>query len=190
MGESLVSICMPCHNAGRYVAAALDSVLAQTYPNIEIIVVSDGSTDNSAEVLEGYRSRGVKVVHQENKGQCAAANRAFAESRGEYIEFFARVLCGANEVLFCPDATLYYRSGMPNSLSARKSRSARESECESVLLGTAHILKRRQDFTARSGKICMTRSRAAAGPVVSDVAGIAKECPGRCVQIMPVVAVE
>src|SRR5439155_21797449 len=54
----------------------------------EIVVVNDGSTDGSGEILDSFRERGVKVVHQENKGQCAAANRAFAESRGEYIKFF------------------------------------------------------------------------------------------------------
>jgi len=84
----LVSVCVPCYNAGKFVGQALDSVLGQTYPNIEVIAVNDGSKDSSAEVLESYRSRGVKVVHQENRGQCAAANRAFAESRGEYIKYF------------------------------------------------------------------------------------------------------
>lgn len=79
---------MPCHNAAPYVGAALDSVLAQTYKNLEIIVVNDGSTDGSAEVLERYRERGVRVINQDNRGQCAAANRAFAESTGEYIKFF------------------------------------------------------------------------------------------------------
>jgi len=84
----LVSVCVPCYNAGKFVGQALDSVLGQTYPNIEVIAVNDGSKDSSADVLESYRSRGVKVVHQENRGQCAAANRAFAESRGEYIKYF------------------------------------------------------------------------------------------------------
>jgi len=88
MSTPLVSVCMPCFNAGKYVAQALDSVLRQTYTNIEIVVVNDGSKDNSVEVLERYRSRGVKVIHQANRGQCAAANCAFAESTGEYIKFF------------------------------------------------------------------------------------------------------
>jgi hypothetical protein len=65
------------------------------------------------------------------------------------FEFFARVLCGASELLFCPDATLYYRSGMQGSLSAQKSRKARESECKSLLLGTGHLLAKRQDAEAR-----------------------------------------
>ena len=84
----LVSVLMPCYNAERYVAQALDSVLAQTWPAIEIIVVDDGSTDGSAAVLERYASRGVRVLRQANNGQCAAANRAWAASSGELIKFF------------------------------------------------------------------------------------------------------
>jgi glycosyltransferase involved in cell wall biosynthesis len=84
----LVSILIPCYNAGLYLAAALDSALAQTWPNKEIIVVNDGSTDRSGEIIDSYRGKGIKVIHQENKGQCAAANRAFQECSGDYIKFF------------------------------------------------------------------------------------------------------
>lgn len=82
-----VSICIPVYNAERYVAAALDSALGQTYPNVEIIAVNDGSTDGSGEVLAQYEDR-IRVVDQDNRGQCAAANRAFAEATGELIKFF------------------------------------------------------------------------------------------------------
>ena len=84
----LVSILIPCYNAAPYIAAALDSALAQTWPEKEIIAVNDGSTDRSGEILKSYRSRGVKVIHQENRGQCAANNRAFEECSGDYIKFF------------------------------------------------------------------------------------------------------
>src|ERR1700733_5063516 len=84
----LVSILMPCYNAEKYVAAAVQSALDQTWPNKEIIVVNDGSTDGSAEILEPYRNKGVKVFHQENRGQCAAANGAFRKSTGQFIKFF------------------------------------------------------------------------------------------------------
>jgi glycosyltransferase involved in cell wall biosynthesis len=83
-----VSILMPCYNAERYVGAALESALNQTWPNKEIVVVDDGSKDSSAHVLQQFASRDVKVIHQKNQGQCAAANRAFAESTGDYIKFF------------------------------------------------------------------------------------------------------
>ena len=87
MGQS-VSILIPCYNAAPYLAAAVDSALAQTWPHKEIIVVNDGSTDRSGEILESYRSKGIKVIHQENRGQCAARNRAFQECSGDYIKFF------------------------------------------------------------------------------------------------------
>ncbi len=88
MPPPLVSICVPAYNAERYVAEALDSALAQTYPHVEVVVVNDGSTDGTREVLAAYQGRGVRVVDQPNAGQCAAANRAFRESRGDLVKFF------------------------------------------------------------------------------------------------------
>ena len=88
MSGQLVSILIPCYNAAPYISAALDSALAQTWLEKEIIAVNDGSTDGSGEILESYRSRGVRIIHQENKGQCAAANHAFEECSGDYIKFF------------------------------------------------------------------------------------------------------
>lgn len=84
---SLVSILIPCYNAAPYVEAAVQSALDQTWPNKEIVVVNDGSTDCSGEILERLRGRGVTVIHQQNLGQSAAANRAFRESKGEYVKF-------------------------------------------------------------------------------------------------------
>ena len=86
--EPLVSICIPAYNAARYVGKALDSVLVQTYPHIEVVVVNDGSTDGTRDVLAAYESRGVRVIDQPNAGQCAAANRAFRDSRGDLVKFF------------------------------------------------------------------------------------------------------
>jgi hypothetical protein len=65
------------------------------------------------------------------------------------FEFFARVLCHASEVLFTPEATLYYRSGLQGSLSGQKSRRAVDSAFHSLLKGTAHLLERRSDPQAR-----------------------------------------
>jgi glycosyltransferase involved in cell wall biosynthesis len=250
----LVSILIPCYNAAPYIAAALDSALAQTWPEKEIIAVNDGSTDRSGDILESYRRRGVKVIHQENKGQCAAANRAFQECSGDYIkffdaddllaprtvelqmarlagsttavascewgrfygnelstfklepqpvwkdmdpiewlveswlvrggmmqsalwlipravlekcglwnedlslindfEFFTRVLCHASEVRFAPGARLYYRSAISGSLSGQKSAKAIQSVFDSLMLGTQHLLGRRNDTQAR--RACAT----------------------------------
>lgn len=82
-----VSVLIPCYNAAPYVAAALESVLAQTWREIEIIAVDDGSTDTTLEILRSFEPRGVKVISQSNRGQCAAANRGFDASNGELVKF-------------------------------------------------------------------------------------------------------
>jgi glycosyltransferase involved in cell wall biosynthesis len=79
---------MPCYNAEKYVAAAVQSALDQTWPNKEIIVVDDGSTDGSGEILDSIRSRGVKVIHERFGNAAATRNRAFRECAGEFIKFF------------------------------------------------------------------------------------------------------
>ena len=239
MSKALVSVLIPCFNAAAYAGAALESVLAQTYAPIEIIVVDDGSADGSAGVLDQFRARGVTVITQSNAGQCAAANRALSAANGAYIkffdaddllhpemierqlralagsteavalgewarfyhapdeavftplpmyrtanpvewltsefstgepmmqcamflipralldrtggwderlslindfEFFARVLTAASEIVHAPGARLYYRSGLPGSLSGQASRPAAASATLSLQLGAGHLL--------------------------------------------------
>jgi len=87
MVSPLVSICMPAYNAGLYITESINSVINQTYKNWELIIVNDGSTDNTSTQLEKLQDDRVKIYHQENKGQCAAANKAFYLSKGELIKF-------------------------------------------------------------------------------------------------------
>lgn len=82
----LVSILIPVHNAERFIGATLDSALAQTHPNCEIIVIDDGSTDNSASILRRYE-RHIRWWTQENAGQAVSRNRLLAASSGEFLEF-------------------------------------------------------------------------------------------------------
>lgn len=84
--EPLVSIIIPCYNCEDYVVEAIDSVLSQTYSNCEIIVVDDGSTDGSLEVLGGF-GRDIRLESGINRGGCAARNRGIDLARGEYIKF-------------------------------------------------------------------------------------------------------
>jgi glycosyltransferase involved in cell wall biosynthesis len=80
---------MAAYNCARYLPEALDSILAQSYANVEIVVVNDGSTDATPSVLNDYAQRhGIRVFTQPNRGQSAALNAGFAESRGSYIKFF------------------------------------------------------------------------------------------------------
>ncbi|MBX9745638.1 MAG: glycosyltransferase family 2 protein [Hyphomonadaceae bacterium] len=250
--STLVSILIPCFNAAPWVRAAVESALNQTYENLEVVVVDDGSTDDSAAVLASIRDRRLKIIRQSNRGQCAAANRAYAESIGELIkffdaddllspdhierqinclgerrdavalaewarfygddpttaefapsgmyrdalpadwlatewmnarpmmqsalwliprpilersglwderlslindfEFFARVLLYASQILYCPGARLYYRSGLSSSLSGRKTRKAAESALLSLMLGTQHLLD--ADASPRAKRAC------------------------------------
>lgn len=87
-GSPLVSVLVPAYNAEAYVGAAIESVLGQTYRHVEVVVVNDGSTDGTRDVLRRYERAGVRVIDQPNAGQCAAANRAYAASRGALVKFF------------------------------------------------------------------------------------------------------
>lgn len=84
-----VSILIPCYNSERFIAETLDSCLAQTYSNIEIIIVDDGSTDRSLVIAKDYERNDerVNVICQSNAGACAARNNAFAHSTGDYVVF-------------------------------------------------------------------------------------------------------
>jgi|YNPNPStandDraft_1061719.scaffolds.fasta_scaffold02918_6 glycosyltransferase involved in cell wall biosynthesis len=251
MRQALVSVLVPCYNAGRWVGETLDSVLAQTYRPLEIIVVDDGSTDDSAAVLERYAKQGVTVIRQENRGQTAALNRALELARGDFVqyldaddllhpakvelqvarlqnrtravamaewarfrttpqeaqfvpdrcwqdldpvswlveaweagggmlfpamwllprpvveqagpwnehltlnndaEYFTRALLAAEEVLFTAGARCYYRSGLPGSLSGRKSRAAWESQFLVMALCESYL--RRREDSDRTRRAC------------------------------------
>jgi len=80
----LVSGIIPCYNRPEYVAQAIESALAQTYPALEIIVVDDGSTDDTPAVLERYADR-VRIVRQANAGTAAARNAGIRASSGKYL---------------------------------------------------------------------------------------------------------
>ncbi len=82
----LVSILINNYNYGRFLGEAIDSVLNQTYRNIEVVVVDDGSTDNSLQIIDGYCNRIVKVAKQ-NGGQGSAFNAGFEKCKGDLICF-------------------------------------------------------------------------------------------------------
>ena len=82
-----ISIIIPCFNQDRYIAECLDSVLAQTFKDYEVIVINDGSTDNSSEIIKDYISRhkNFHSINQSNLGVVSARNSAVAQAQGTYI---------------------------------------------------------------------------------------------------------
>lgn len=85
--QELVSVIIPAYNAEPFLAEALDSVLASTYPHIEIIVVNDGSKDKTLDIAQTYEKKDerIRVIDQPNAGVCHARNNAIRASHGEYI---------------------------------------------------------------------------------------------------------
>ena len=89
MTEELISVVVPAYNNGPWLPRCLDSLLAQTYENLEIIVVNDGSRDDTGAVLDGYAARHsrIKAIHKENGGVTSARLRGVAEAKGQWIGF-------------------------------------------------------------------------------------------------------
>ncbi|PWS26399.1 hypothetical protein DHW03_16595 [Pedobacter yonginense] len=85
--EPLVSVVIPLFNAEKYIATAIESIINQSHQNCEIIVVDDGSTDQSFQVARRYQSNRVTLIQQQNKGASAARNEGLKLAKGEYIQF-------------------------------------------------------------------------------------------------------
>lgn len=87
MSAPLVSIIIPCHNAAKWVEAAARSAMEQTWPNKEVLLVNDGSTDGSLEIVRRLEKDGLRVIDQAQAGASAARNAGIAASRGDYLQF-------------------------------------------------------------------------------------------------------
>ncbi|HLH07363.1 MAG TPA: glycosyltransferase [Terriglobales bacterium] len=124
---TLISVIIPCYNSERFVKRAIDSVLAQTFKDYEIVVVDDGSTDSTAEKVKKYGSL-VRYLHQENRGLPAARNSGIKIAQGKYIALLddddwwvpeklekqLKILATSPRaaMVYC-DATVVYESGDP-----------------------------------------------------------------------------
>ena len=240
-----VSVLMPCHNAQSYVAEAIDSVLAQDHRDVELVIVDDGSSDKSLDVISQYKSENLLVIQTDNRGASAARNRALDASSGGYVifmdaddiispshvsallslssgphdivmgqwdrfcdkideakfpwrptyrdalgpdwligggwgmmqsamfllprvhvdrfggwnealsliddfEFYCRMIANCSSLRFASGAKVFYRSGIPNSLSSQRSRVYAEGALVSLLDGTNSVLSVLNTELARS----------------------------------------
>ena len=88
MNNIKVTVLMPVYNCEQYVADAVVSVLDQTYPFFELLIVNDGSTDNTRSIIESFEDTRIRIINQENKGVASALNLGLLNARGEYIARF------------------------------------------------------------------------------------------------------
>lgn len=125
----IVSVLTPCYNAEKYIKRLLDSVVEQTYPMIEMIVIDDGSTDASADIIKSYiarfKSKGytLKYIHQSNQGQSAAINKGLKLVKGDYLVW--------------PDADDFYEN---NTAIAKMVNVLEEDEAASIVRVQYNIL--------------------------------------------------
>ncbi|WP_019156023.1 glycosyltransferase family 2 protein [Robertmurraya massiliosenegalensis] len=89
MQNPLVSVIIPVYNTEAYISMCIDSVINQTYPNLEIIIINDGSNDNSLNIINQYSKKhpNIRVISQKNLGNSIARNRGIESADGEYISF-------------------------------------------------------------------------------------------------------
>lgn len=85
--DELISVIVPIYNTGKYLVECVESLRKQTYSNIEIILVDDGSTDASIEICDEFAEKDsrIRVFHKKNEGSAIAKNFGIQQSRGEYI---------------------------------------------------------------------------------------------------------
>lgn len=108
---STISCIVPVYNGARFLAEALDSILAQSLPPAEIIVVDDGSTDATAAVVDAYAAK-VRYVHQQNAGPASARNHGIRLAKGEFLSFLDA------DDLWQPDKLARQRSALMSSAQA------------------------------------------------------------------------
>lgn len=89
MTQPLISVIVPCYNVEEYLPKCIESILSQTYDNLEILLVDDGSPDNSGRICDEYaiRDSRIRVIHKENEGLSDARNVALDVMKGEYVTF-------------------------------------------------------------------------------------------------------
>ena len=158
----LVSVIMPTYNRAWTLKDAVDSVLLQDYPNIELVVIDDGSEDNTQELLETYKNE-ITVLRQENKGVSAARNKGIRQSRGEFIALLdsddawdkKKISCQMEffkdhpEALICQTQEIWIRNGKkvnPKVKHKKPSGMIFEPSLDLCLVSPSAVMMKRQLF--------------------------------------------
>src|SRR5690554_1194436 len=127
-----LSVVIPVYNANEYLHACINSILLQNYKDYELILINDGSTDNSGEICDDYAERyeSISVYHIENKGVANARNFGIKKSKGEYIHFvdsddklepnmyldYIKILRNNNYDIISSGTNVYNQSNQSNKL--------------------------------------------------------------------------
>lgn len=88
MHSPQITVLMPAYNAGKYIREAITSVLEQSFADFELLIVNDGSTDDTADIIDSFNDERIVVLSQENKGVAAALNNGLRHARAPYIARF------------------------------------------------------------------------------------------------------
>ena len=83
----MISVIVNCYNSEKYIKRCIESVLNQTYKDLEIIIINDGSTDNTLKILKSYKDKRIKIVNTDNMGLSLARNKGIDNSHGDYLYF-------------------------------------------------------------------------------------------------------
>jgi glycosyltransferase involved in cell wall biosynthesis len=163
----LISVVIPTFNRGWALREAVDSVLSQEYPEYELIVVSDGSTDDTAEILADYGDR-IAVIRQENRGVSAARNRGVREAAGSLIAFLdsddlwlpgkletqAAFFQARPDALICQTEETWVRNGRrvnPKNRHKKPSGDIFLPSLELCLVSPSAVMMRRELFEVMGG---------------------------------------
>lgn len=141
--EELVSVITPIYNAGKYLKSTLDSILSQTYKKIEIVLVDDCSTDNSAAIIREYQKAHPQIVYhlqEKNMGAGAARNKALEIAKGQYVAFLD------SDDLWMPNKTELQLATMKKELSPFSYTAIEMIDSAGNITKSKRTLKERCDY--------------------------------------------